>query len=113
MNFFDKLSALLPLLLFISIKDTSSVPLLREIQGIENPQTSQEENFANVDFVKMINSIFDNWLARERLAAENSLEDRKRAKEKETLQKPEMSNLPLLTKRPVTLGYWNWHWRRK
>ena len=127
MTNFDKLSAMLVLVLvlFFSIKDSSSFPLLRKIEDIEknsvvvvedvqnNQQIIQEENFENVDLLNMMNPIFDNWLDRERLAVEDSLEKKKQGGENENLQKPKLSDLRSFTKRPVTLGYWNWHWRRK
>ena len=124
MTNFDKLSAMLVLVLFFSIKDSSSFPLPRKIEDIEknsvvgeddcfNQQIIQEENFENVDLLNMINPIFDNWLDRERLAVEDSLEEKKQGGENENLQKPKLSDPRSFTKRPVTLGYWNWHWRRK
>ena len=124
MTNFDKLSAMLVLVLFFSIKDSSSFPLPRKIEDIEknsvvgeddcfNQQIIQEENFENVDLLNMMNPIFDNWLDRERLAVEDSLEKKKQGGENENLQKPKLSDLRSFTKRPVTLGYWNWHWRRK
>ena len=118
MTNFDKVSAMLMLMLDFSIKDSSSFPLLRKIEDIEknsvvvediqnNRHIIQEEKLDNVDLLNAIhNPIFDNWLA-----TEDSLEKKKQGGE--NLQKPKLSDLRSFTKRPVTLGYWNWSWRRK
>ena len=124
---FPKLPALL--LLFLFIRESSSFPLLvrgASVQDIEknsmvlediqsNQQIIEEEKIQNEDLMNMINPItlpplFDNWLGGERLAAVE--EEDKVGGENEALP-PQLSDLRSFTTRPVTLGYWNWHWRRK
>ena len=124
MTYFDKLPTLLLLLLpFLFIKDSSSFPLVRGIQDIEKnsvaleviqskQQITAEENFQNMINPATHSPLFYNWLAGERLAIEDSVEKKKQGGENEALR-PKLSDLRSFTKRPVTLGYWNWHWRRK
>lgn len=126
MTYFGKLLALL---LILFLQEISSFPLLSgaSVQDIEknlvvlediqsNQQIVQEESFQNVDLMNMINPItpsplLTNWLGGERLAVEDSAEEKIEG-ENAAAALP-LSDLHSFTRRPVTLGYWNWHWRRK
>lgn len=127
MTYFGKLLALL---LILFLQEISSFPLLSEanVRDIEknlvvledihrNQEIIQEENFQNVDLMNMINPItpsplLGNWLGGERLEVEDSFEEKIQG-ENAALPPLPLSDLHSFTRRPVTLGYWNWHWRRK
>ena len=127
MTYFGKLLALL---LILFLQEISSLPLLSgaSVQDIEknlvvlediqrNQRIIQEENFQNVDLTKMINPItpsplLSNWLGGERLEVEDSFEEKIQG-ENAALPPLPLSDLHSFTRRPVTQGYWNWHWRRK
>ena len=133
-TYFAKLPPLLLLLLLLLIsfiEESSSFPLLvrgESVQDTEknsvvledfqrsNQQIIEEEAVQNVDnLMNMINPItlsplFGNGLGGELLAVEEGGQ----VGGENLMPPPKLSSdLPSFTMRPVTLGYWNWHWRRK